>query len=409
MKILHVIQTPLDFVGGPATYVKELTKHLTNKGVAIGILAPKPRHTKEIDDLISKYNISFYPITLPHPLESVLRDPWIFSMRAYKTLNKIIKRYDIINVHVESIFLRQSAKATRKPIIVTTVHGFPLYEDYETLKHKLDFYKILHFIFIAPQHYFSLKRLIKDSKAIVTVSHSLKRLVTELSSNIEHKVFFIPNAVDTNFFRPIEKTIAYNIVEKIVQIKCRKTIYNKNIILYVGRIEPRKGVDILLKSLSKIQAKSWFLLLVGEGQQSYINYLNYLASKFDITGKICFVGKVPRYLLPYFYSAAYLYVLPSLFEGLPATILEAMSCGTPVIVSRVGGIPEVIINGINGILINPGSSEQLREALEHLLSDSSYRNKISKFALDIVRKIFSWDNVANRYYELYKVLLNENP
>jgi len=409
LRVLHVVQTPLDFVGGPATYVKELAKHLACKGVTVGIIAPRPRRTEEIDELISRYRISFYPITLPHPLEPMLRDPWVFSVKAYKVLNKIIGEYDIVNVHVESIFLQRSTKTSRKPIVVTTVHGFPLYEDYEALKSKLDIYKILHLIFIAPQHYLSLLRLIRDSKAIVTVSRYLKELVVGLSRSIEYKVFVIPNAVDTNFFKPIEQNVTHVVVRNIIQMKCGKTIHNENIVLYIGRMEPRKGVDILLKSLSKVQTGSWFLLLVGEGQPNYVNYLKHLASKFNIRDKTCFIGKVSHHLLPYFYSAAYLYVLPSLFEGLPATILEAMSCGTPVIASRVGGIPEAIINGINGILVDPGSSEQLRNALEYVLFDPDYRNKLSKAALDTVRKKFSWNNMANQYYELYEALLSEIP
>jgi len=405
MKVLHIVQTPLDFVGGPATYVKELAKHLVNKGATVGIIAPRPRRTKEIDELISKHRICFYPITLPHPLEPMLRDPWVFGIKAHKPLNKIIGEYDIVNVHVESIFLQQSVKTSEKPIIVTTVHGFPLYEDYEALKSKLDIYKILHLIFIAPQHYFSLMKLTKHSKAVIAVSHYLKKLTVNLSRGVEHKVFVIPNAVNTNLFRPIEQTVAHTIVKNIIQMKCGRTVHNKNIILYLGRIEPRKGVDILLKGLSKVQARSWLLVLVGEGQPNYINYLKYLASKFNIMDKTCFVGKISRRLLPYFYSATYLYVLPSLFEGLPATILEAMACGTPVIASRVGGIPEVVINGVNGILVDPGSIEQLRNALEYVLLDPSYRSKLSKVAQDIVRRNFSWNNIAKRYYELYKTLL----
>ncbi len=405
MKVLHIVQTPLDFVGGPATYVKELAKHLASKGVAVGIIAPRPRRAKEIDELISKHRISFYPITLPRPLEPMLRDPWVFGIKAHKALNKIIGEYDIVNVHVESIFLQQSAKTSEKPIIVTTVHGFSLYEDYEALKSKLDIYKILHLIFIAPQHYFSLMKLIKDSRAIITVSHHIKKLIVNLSRSVEHKIFVIPNAVDTNLFRPIEQTVARTLVRNTIKMKCGRTVHNKNIILYVGRMEPRKGIDILLKGLSKVQAKSWFLVLVGEGQPHYINYLKYLASKLNLIDRICFIGKIPRHLLPYFYSAAYLYVLPSLFEGLPATILEAMACGTPVIATRVGGIPEVVINGVNGILIDPGSIEQLRNALEYVLSDPSYRSKLSKATQDIVRRNFSWNNIAKQYYDLYKALL----
>ena len=408
MRVLHVVQTPLDYVGGPATYVRELAKHLARRGITIGVVAPQIKQKRVVDELINTHGVFFYPINARSPFEFVLRDPWVFGLKSYEILSKMIGEYDIVNVHVESLFLyRHLVDMSKKLAIVTTVHGFPLYVDYESLKSKLNLYKLLHFVLVAPRHYFLLINLIKNSKAIVTLTHHLKRIVTNISRDVnDDRVFVIPNAVDINLFRPIRSEVSLTAVKLVVRKKCGKALHgDKDIILYVGRIEPHKGIDTLLKALARVKLKSWFLVLVGEGLPDYLNYLNHIASKYSITENLCFVGKVPHHLLPYFYSAAYVYVLPSLLEGFPATILEAMACGTPVIATKVGGVSEAIVNHVNGILIDPGSIDQLCDALEYILSDSNYRNKLSSAAREIIKNKFSWNNIAEQYRNLYMTLL----
>jgi len=402
LRVLHIVQTPLDFIGGPATYVRELTKHLVHRDVEVGVVAPKPRNNETVIEL-AKHGIAYYPVTIPLVPESLLRTPLVFTMRTFRILDRVIKDYDVVNIHVESfMFPQYITKVFGKPI-VTTVHGFPLYEDYEAFRHSFDPYKLLHLLLIAPQHYLSLTKLAEHSGFIVTVSHSLRRLVLSVNQDIdEEKIVVIPNAVDTNMFKPIAQDLAEEIVNKFTKLRCGKTINGEKIILYIGRLEPRKGVDILLKALSGLREEPWLLLLVGSGQMNYVNYLKKLAQRYKLLNKYCFIGKIPRKALPYFYSISYIYVLPSLFEGLPTTILEAMACGTPVIASKVGGIPEVVINGLNGELVPPGSSEQLYEAIGKILSDPNYRNKLSRVARRIVEKYFTWQVVAERYYELYK-------
>jgi glycosyltransferase involved in cell wall biosynthesis len=396
MRVLHVVQTPLDYTGGPATYVREFAKRLAVKGINVGIVSPTPTFTKEVRELIEKFNVNLYAVTssiFPKPL---LRTPLIFSVEAHKTLSDIAMKYDIINVHVESTLLQSMLRTFRNRTIVTTVHGFSLYEDYATLKHGLDILKTLHLFFVAPQHCLSLMRLIDDSKAIITVSNSLKELIINTFHKATSKIMTIPNAVDTESFKPRELEKARTVLSNVVYRKCRRQICDEHIILYSGRLASHKGIDVLLKSLPKTRVDSLSIVLAGDGDQNYISYLKDLASKLGIADKICFAGKVPHSLLPYLYAAASLFVLPSIFEGLPTAILEAMSCGVPSVASRIGGISEVIDNYVDGILVSPGSSDGLANAITYLLENYDLRKKMGQNARRKMLERFDWNIVTDK-------------
>ena len=399
VSVLHILQTPLDFTGGPAIYVKELSKQLAKMGVQVGIVAPQHKTPqRELKEL----GVEIYAIRtslLPH---AALRAPWIFSMKIHTLIKSIISKYDIANIHVESTFLQLVADTFKDKEVIATVHGFPLYEDLETLKHHIDLYKLLHLLFIAPQHTITLSQLLKKSNLVVTVSNHLRRLLTQAYGPISN-VITIYNGVDTNFFKPINPTLARETVQKVVKHKCNIDINSKKIILYHARIEPGKGTHILIKSVAKLKHKDDIVLII-EGQPNQPDYLSYLAkliNALDTSRITCVMDPIPRKLLPYLFSAAYVYVLPSLFEGLPATVLESMACGTPVIATRVGGLPEVVFDNINGILVEPGSVDALRHALDRIISEDDLRSKMSKNSRKLIENKFSWANIATQYLKIY--------
>jgi glycosyltransferase involved in cell wall biosynthesis len=268
------------------------------------------------------------------------------------------------------------------------------------LKSSFNIYKILHLTLIAPQHVLTLSKLISESDLIIPLSNQLKNTLIELFGADNKKLVTIPNGVDTDFFRPINPDIARSIVQKLVSRRCGVDIGNDLILLYLARVEPRKGTDVLVRAVSRLSRRDWFSLIVGSIEQpEYARYVIDLAEKLGVLGKICITGSLPRTMLPALYSASYVYILPSLFEGLPATILEAMSCKTPVIASKVGGIPEVVINGYNGILFNPGSVEELSEAIEYVLASPKARETLATRAY-LTSKLYSWKYIAEKYYTM---------
>jgi starch synthase len=100
-------------------------------------------------------------------------------------------------------------------------------------------------------------------------------------------------------------------------------------------------------------------------------------------------------------------IVPSFLENCPYVVLEAMACGTPVIASKVGGIPEMIDNKNNGMLFEPGSIEGLTNAIVSVLADSSLRSLMSQGAKDKIAKNFSWDVNIGKYLEVYSEAMNQ--
>ena len=402
--VLHIVQTPLDHLGGPAIYVRELSKRLVNKGIRVGVVVPQSKSDSEAAEFW-RLGISVYHVPNGLLPRSFLRAPWIFSVRAHKTIKSILNDYDVVNVHVESTFLQVVLDVFKGKTLVTTVHGFPILEDLKALESNFSFHKLLHLITISPQHLITLVKLVDKSHLTVTLSDQLKRMIMEFFSISSERLITIPNGVDTKLFKPIKPEKAHAITCKLTLHRCGKESINKRILLYLARLEPRKGADILIKALARLHRKDWFLLLVGPVEQpGYVKYLKKLAEKLGIHDKVCITGSVPRNIAPALYSSSYVYVLPSLFEGLPASILEAMACKTPVIASKVGGIPEVVVNGYNGILVEPNSIMGLSEAIGNLLEDTNYRNSLALKAFNTAQ-LFSWDNIFERYH---RILIKES-
>lgn len=402
LSVLHIIQTPPDFVGGPATYVRELSKHLSMKGVKVGIVAPKPRKfDNEIRSLSENYRFEFYFVD-PGIFTSLIRMPWFFSVKAHKLISSIVRNYDVVNIHVESAFFQLATNTFNSARIVATIHGVYPYEDIEVLKYEpLDLYRFFRLLFVTPQHYITLREHIKRNGIVITVAEFIARFIQKKFKTSKNQVHVIPNSVDTNVFKSIKREIALTFVNRIlVKNGFKQILDEENIILFVGRLHPLKGLHLLIKGLARMNLRHWKLLVVGTGSINYENYVRTLAMKYNLSEKVLFVGKIPHSKLPYFYSIAQVYVLPSMFEGLPATILEAMACGTPVIATNVGGIPEVISNEYNGLLLNSLSESEIAKLVELVLTNPSLRKRLSQEAIRTIQEKYSWKRSVDKYIKL---------
>jgi glycosyltransferase involved in cell wall biosynthesis len=186
-------------------------------------------------------------------------------------------------------------------------------------------------------------------------------------------------------------------------------------VLFVGRFTPHKGVDRLIRALPE-GAK---LTLAGsEGhdtqkpESDYPQYLRELAAGRSIR----FATNVSDVELPLLYRRARVFVLPSVHETcygrhveiselLGLTVLEAMASGTPVICSRVGGVPEIVADGRTGFLVEPGNVEQLQERISVLLADKVLAERMGRAARESVLERFTWDKCAERCLESYAELV----
>jgi D-inositol-3-phosphate glycosyltransferase len=184
---------------------------------------------------------------------------------------------------------------------------------------------------------------------------------------------------------------------------------DERIILFVGRIEPLKGIDILINAVAQLGDESDFhVLIVGGDRRSrrQVSHLQELASDLGIGERVCFLGAVDHEQLPLYYNAADVCVVPSYYESFGLVALEAMACGTPVVASRVGGLTGTVRDGETGYLISWRCPEPFAERLELLLGNEALRRRFGEAAREVVER-YRWANVAEAVVGLYRELLGE--
>jgi glycosyltransferase involved in cell wall biosynthesis len=163
-----------------------------------------------------------------------------------------------------------------------------------------------------------------------------------------------------------------------------KKRFNPNgpIILTVARIVPEKGIHYLIeasRSVVKLYPNVKFIIKALYADHVYQEFLHNLIKKYSLQENITFeTQRVPYSEIPKYMAAADIFVLPSISEALGMVILEALSCGIPVIATRVGGIPDILKNGVNGLMVEPGDVRGLAEAIVNVLSNEELRKSLSR-------------------------------
>lgn len=172
-------------------------------------------------------------------------------------------------------------------------------------------------------------------------------------------------------------------------------------ILTVGYLLKRKGIQYLIRAISTIvkEFKNVRLRIVGEG--SYKESLMRLAKKLNLDRYVEFSGYIPRHELPNVYANCDVYVQPSLSDTFPSAIREAMSVGRPVVATDVGFIREGIIDGVTGFLVPKADSEALAEKILLLLGNEKLREKVGREAHEYAKRVFDWQNLVVKWYNLY--------
>ena len=226
-----------------------------------------------------------------------------------------------------------------------------------------------------------------NASRVVACSNGLRELARETEADV--KIDVIPDAVDLKTFAPIQ----------------RDTYPEKVRVLTIGRLIPRKGFQFLIRALPQVLEKvshNFEIEIVGDGP--YREELLKLAENLGVVSHIHFAGSVPYPKLPQKYRDADVFILPSLAEGMPLVVLEAMGTGLPIVVSRVQGIDELVADGVNGALFDPGDVNGLAHSLTHLIDAGEDRIEMGKASVERV-KPYDWKNIANAYLNLYANIL----
>jgi len=145
-------------------------------------------------------------------------------------------------------------------------------------------------------------------------------------------------------------------------------------VISVARLLPIKGISYLIKAMTRVKDGS--LVIIGDGPER--TKLELLSKHLELSDRVFFTGWISERsgILDHLEQAT-VFVLPSLSEGLPRVLIEAMACGLPVVATNVGGVPEAVVDGVNGLLVPPRDEKALAEAIEHLFKDIDFRRRAS--------------------------------
>lgn len=297
-----------------------------------------------------------------------------YDLRGILKIITLIKKrkYDIIHVHLfpANIFAALASLFLPKDIVWI----FSEHNDYNR-RRSYKFYKILDG--------FTYSRFLK----IICVSKQVESALLNWIPSNKGKTKVIPNAV------PIPKFLN----------PCSVKTYD---ILFVGRLTKQKGVEILLKAIKILKnkySKNLKIAIVGDGELK--ENLNNLTAELGVNREVEFLGvrKDVKELM----VTSKIFVLPSRWEGFGLVIVEAMSNMLPVIATSVGGIPEIIEDGKDGILVPPEDSETLAQAINDLLENKELREKLSQAAYKKIREEFSIKKYSVQILDLYRSLINK--
>ena len=205
------------------------------------------------------------------------------------------------------------------------------------------------------------------------------------------RVFDVKNAVDTDRFHPDGPP------DPLSAAGPERLPDDGDLRLgYVGGLHEYKGLDDLADALDRVRSDP-HLLLAGDGPDR-----ERLEQRFGSTAT--FLGAIPYKQIPAFYHEIDVLVLPSHTEGLPRVVLEAQATGTPVIATRVGGIPEVVEDGRTGLLCDARDPDCLAAAIDRLATDGAERSRLAEMGREAVATSFTWDSLYDRYERFLRTI-----
>jgi D-inositol-3-phosphate glycosyltransferase len=240
----------------------------------------------------------------------------------------------------------------------------------------------------------------RRADAIVTASDHERGLLQRYYGADGERMHTIPCGVDVELFSPRDPA------------DCRRELglpLDAPVVVWVGRLEKLKGVDILIGALAQLDERDFTLLIVGGDERAGTlrSELEAQARDAGIEANVRFTGAVAHEALPVYYSAADVCVVPSYYESFGLVAVEAMACGTPVVASRVGGLVSSVTDGVNGYLIPWRCPEPFAEKLEVLLNNQELRDNFSRSARRSVER-FRWRSVALQVAGVYDRVLAEH-
>src|SRR5260221_10057975 len=214
------------------------------------------------------------------------------------------------------------------------------------------------------------------------------------------RIEIIPCGVDLRTFRPATP-------EHRSAARAALGVGSEPILLAVGRLDPIKGSDLLLESVAAMRTPATLILIGGNPDgDPELDLLRGRAAELGLAGRVRLPGAEPQERLPLYYHAADALVVASRYESFGLVAVEALACGTPVVAAKVGGLPSIVRDGVNGVLIPWRQPETFAQELDALLNDAPRLHRLRAAARASGRQ-FDWRRIGDQVRGVYQELTAE--
>lgn len=361
--------------GGVAYYVYNLSKKLVERKHDVSIITPKRNSGQKTLEFVEGIRVRRVPYCRFYPFHVSL-----LKLQVNKLFKSLENEFDIVHVHSPMpLPVRTSLP------IVTTVHT-PMRID--ARHHEIiDLMSLLEKMQSAIVYPPAEQELFRISRRITAVSRTVASELGEYGLDAA-KITVVANGVDPQSFFP-----------------CRQNNNDEEYVLYTGGLKARKGLFDLIQCASYVNKTRPGTKFILCGRGPYRKKIENAVAKMGLEKQVVFTGYVSRNDLINLYQNASVQVVPSHYEGMPTVLLEAMSCGLPVVATDIGGNNEVVNSGVNGFLVPPKSPEVMAEAVVRLLDNVSFRENMGKVARNTILMHYTWDKVADRTLECYESVI----
>ena len=377
--------------GGMNVYVDELARAMAARGVVVDVFTR--RHAADLDPVVAvapRYRVHHVPAGPPQLLGPAALVPFVLPFA--DEVERRVRRFDPPADVVHSHYWLSGWAA----IVLKRRLGLRVANSFHTLGRVKDLARRPD---DAPE---PLLRIATEHEVIEEADCVVASTEAEASDLLEHygadpgRLCVSPPGVDRGSFHPGSKAAA----------RARLGLGNGPRILYVGRIQPLKGVDVAVEALPWVAREVPGVRMDIVGGPSGLNgaaeveSLKRRIAELSLSDRVCFRGPVPHDRLADWYRAADVLVVPSRSESFGLVAAEAQACGLPVVASRVGGLAELVEDGCSGFLVEGWDPADYAEAILTVLCDPAVAAILSRGSVERAGR-FSWPATVNRFLELY--------
>lgn len=384
---------PPRVVGGLGRHVGALTRTLAAAGHDVHVVTRghPDAPNEEYRDGVHVVRVGEAPPVIPFDAQNLV--PWVlaFNNGLQAAAHRVLREHEVDVIHAHDWLVAYAAaglKVAHDLPLVATIHATEygrhqgyLPTDLSKLIHQVEWW------------------LTYEARRVITCSRAMKREVRRIFHLPGEKVDVVPNGVAVEDFRidPAE-------VAAFRRAALRR---GERMVVFAGRLEYEKGVQTVLHAMERLLDEVGPVRFSICGEGTYADELRALVRKLKLQRRVEFTGFLEDHDLRLHYAAADVAVTPSIYEPFGLVAVEAMACGTPVVVGDTGGLREIVGRNDAGLRFEPGDPEGLADALVAVLTDDDLAARLVERANEVIARRYDWSRVAMRTVKVHRQAVRE--